>query len=264
MTWVTSGSAGPTGIIDPGKAASGLSLAHPLSLRQADAVASDRCAPRAPGASVGESSSTVASPRAAWTSGEAARSRASCARMGSRRAGPAAATPPPMTTRLTPSVRESDDGSGEVDGHALGDLDGHRVADGSGAEHVRGARMGPQDRAATGGHRLVRLAADRRAGGDRLEAAAQSAWTDRLRPDRRRCGRPRRRSRCPPGAAPRRARRRRRCPVPIARNATLAGHLGGPVGGPPAQPDRRRAGVVLDEDRDAELCLAAAVRAAGR
>ena len=65
-------------------------------------------APRAPGASVGDSSSTVASPRAARTSGEAARSRAMRDRMGSSRAGPAAATPPPMTTRLTPSVRASE------------------------------------------------------------------------------------------------------------------------------------------------------------
>ncbi len=45
--------------------------------------------PRAPGASVGDSSSTVASPRAACTSGEAARSRAIRDRIGSRRAGPA-------------------------------------------------------------------------------------------------------------------------------------------------------------------------------
>ena len=42
------------------------------------------------------------------TRGEAARSRAIRDRMGSSRAGPAAATPPPMTTRLTPRVRASD------------------------------------------------------------------------------------------------------------------------------------------------------------
>ena len=86
-------------------------------------------APRAPGASVGDSSSTVASPRAASTSGEAARSRAMLDWMDSRRAGPAAATPPPMTIALDAEGQdERSDRPGQVVGHSVGDLDRDLIA----------------------------------------------------------------------------------------------------------------------------------------
>ena len=44
-------------------------------------------------------------------------------------------------------------------------------------------------------------------------------------------------------------------PVPIARKAMLAGVSAHPSTALPAQPEGRRASVVLDEDRDAELRL---------
>ena len=114
--------------------------------------------------------------------------------------------------------------------------------------------LGRQDGAATGGHRLVGLASDRRTRGDRLEAAAQTARADGstrigndvahlagkaivateqqpVDDDAGRDAGPDRQERDAPGRQDR------------------------PVDRLLAQPQRRRAGVMLDKGRDAELRL---------
>ncbi len=212
-------------------------------------------APRAPGASVGDSSSTVASPSAARTRGEAARSRAMRDWIGSRRAGPAAATPPPMTTRLTPRVSASDR-IARARWSATRSVISTATSSPAepGAEDVGGTRMRRQDRAATGGHRLVGLATDRRTGGDGLEAAAQTARAHdsvRIGDDVAHLA----------GEAVVAAEQR---PVendagrdagPDRQEGEARGRLCGVVGRLLAQPERRRAGVVLDEGRNPQLRL---------
>ena len=149
---------------------------------------------------------------------------------------------------------ERSDRSGEVVGHSVGDLDRDLIAGRTGAEDICGIRMRRQDGAATCSQRLVGLASDRRAGGDRLEATAQAARADGsvgighdvahfageavvatkqfpVEDDAGRDAGPDRQE----GDARRRFSR--------------------PVGRLLAQPDRGRASVVLDEGRDAQLRL---------
>ncbi len=114
--------------------------------------------------------------------------------------------------------------------------------------------MGRQDGAATGSDRLVGLASDRRTGGDRLEAAAQTARADgavRIGDDVAHLA----------GKAVVAAEQR---PVendagrdagPDREEGDARRRLSRPVGRLLAQPERRRAGVVLDEGRDAQLRL---------
>ena len=102
-----------------------------------------------------------------------------CDRMGSRRAGPAAATPPPMTTRLTPSVRASDR-IARARWSATRSMISTATSSPAALARKTSAAVdrGDKDGAATGSDRLVGLATDRRTGGDRLEAAAQTAGAD--------------------------------------------------------------------------------------
>ena len=136
-------------------------------------------APRAPGASVGDSSSTrriaqggLDQWRVRAFAGDA---RSDGFEKGGSGGRDAAADDDALDAE---GQGERSDRSGQVVGHPVGDLDRDLVAGGTGAEDVRGARMGRQDGAATGSDRLVGLASDRRTGGDRLEAAAQTARAD--------------------------------------------------------------------------------------
>ena len=157
---------------------------------------------------------------------------------------------------------ERSDRSGQVVGHSVGDLDRDLVAGRTGAEDICGTRMGRQDGAATGSHRLVGLATDRRTGGDRLEAAAQAARADGsvgIGDDVAHLA----------GKAVVAA---KQCPVeddagrdagPDRQEGDARRRLSRPVGRLLAQPERGRAGVVLDEDRVRPAPPAASVPAAG-
>ena len=208
-------------------------------------------APRAPGASLGDSSSTLASPRAAcdqWRvrafAGDARPDRFEKSGSGGRHA----ATDDDALDAEGQGERA--DRPGQVVGHAVGDLERDLVAGRRRAEDIAGGRMGRQHRAPTGGDRLVGLASDRRTGGDRLEAAAQTARRRPRRPDRRRGGRPRRQSCCRRGAVRRRGRCRPRCrsrsrgrrcsPARRPTRRPLAGSARGPPRGRHA---RRRPGL---------------------
>ena len=153
----------------------------------------------------------VASPRAAWTSGEAAHSRSDArsdgfekGRSGGRHA---AADDDALDAE---GQGERSDGSGQVVGHPVGDLERDLVAGRSGAEDISGTRMGRQDGAPTGGDRLVGLASDRRDRRRSSRGSRADRTRRRRRPDRRRCGPPRRQSCCRRGARLRRERRRPR------------------------------------------------------
>ena len=92
-------------------------------------------APRAPGASVGDSSSTVASPRAAPTSGEAARSRAMLRSDRFEKGGSGGRHAAADDDSLDAERQdERSDRSGQVVGHSVGDLDRDLVAGRAGAE----------------------------------------------------------------------------------------------------------------------------------
>ena len=212
-------------------------------------------APRAPGASVGDSSSMVASPRAAWTRGESAHSRAM--RVGSVRegrpgGGDAAADDDAPDAE---GQGERSDRPGEVVGHAVDDLDRDLVAGGT----RRGTRPRHSSRAtglvlrpaatassacrAIAGPAAIVSRQPRRPHAQTTPSGSATTWPTSpaklLSP----------RSNAPSRTMP------AEMPVPIARKATLAGAVSRPVGRLLAQPERRRAGVVLDEDRDAQLRL---------
>ena len=169
-------------------------------------------APRAPGASVGDSSSTVASPRAAcdeWRgrafAGDARSDRFEQGRSGGRHA---AADDDSLDAE---GQDERSDRSGQVVGHSVDDLDRDLVAGRS-----RRGRHLRHSNAATG--RCCGRQPSPRRPGDRSPDRRRSSRGSRadrtrrrLRRDRRRRGPPRRQSCCRRGAAPRRGRRRPRC-----------------------------------------------------
>ena len=214
-------------------------------------------APRAPGASVGDSSSTLASPRAAcdqWRgrafAGDARSDGFEKGGAGGRNAA---------TDDDAPDAEgqgERSDRSGQVVGHPVGDLDRDRRR----RRHWRGRRPRRSD-GATG--RCVRPA-----------AIASSAWRPIAGPAAIVSRQPRspHAQTTPSGSAttwptspakplsPRSSGPSRtmpaEMPVPIARKATLAGAWADPSAELLAQPQRRRAGVVLDEGRDAQLAPA--------
>ena len=245
-------------------AVSGYRSPTPSRCRQADAVASDRCRPPRAGR-LGRrqqldgriAQGGLDQWRGRAFAGDVRSDRFEKSGSGGRHA---AADDDPLDAE---GQGERSDRSRQVVGHAVGDLERDLVARGAGAEDVGGTRMGRQDGAATGSHRLVGLATDRRTGGDRLEAAAQPAGADDARPGRRRRDRPRRQSRCRRGAATPSRTTPAEMPVPIARKATLAGACADPFAGLLAEPQRRRAGVVLDERSVLRAPPAASVPAAG-
>ena len=175
--------------------------------------------------------------------------------MGPRSAGPAAATPPPMTNRLTPTVSASERIARARWSATVSMIS---IATSSPAEAARktSAAVGwaRQDGAAAGSQRLLGLASDRRASCDGLEAAVQAACTD----DAIRVG----------GHVAHLAGKAvvaaeqgsveddpGRDPGPDGEEGDARRRLSPAVGRLPAQPERRRAGVVLDEDRDSQRLL---------
>ena len=257
MTGMTIGSLGPRMVSDSRKGTAQV-IARPPPLAQASRCGGERSPPprarQAPRSATAARRShrpgrprPVASPRVRG---------AMCDRMGSRRAGPAAATPPPMTTRLTPRVRASD-----------------RIARARWSatrSMISSATSSPADAGAedVGGssHRATAPCSDRRRSprrpGERSPDRRRSSRGSRAdrtrrrrRPDRRRGGRPRRRSCCRRGALPRRGRCRPRCRSRSRGRRRSPARRPDPSAALPAQPERRRAGVVLDEDRDAKLRL---------
>jgi hypothetical protein len=152
---------------------------HPLSFRQADSIASDRC--RATGARRlgGRQELNGRIPQGSLDqrrggpfTGDARLDRFEQGGSGGRH------TAADNHASHAQRQGERSDRPGQMVGDAVGDLDRHDVARGAGPEDVGGTRMRRQDRAAASSHRLVGLAADRRTGGDRLQTAAQTACAD--------------------------------------------------------------------------------------
>ena len=190
-----------------------LSFAHPSRSGRPIRWRAIAAAPRAPGASVGDSSSTVASPRAASTSGEAAHSRAMLRpdgfeKGGSGRGHAAADDDSPDAERQG----ERSNRPGQVGGDPVDDLDrdlvAGRLARKTSAALACGAEDGACDRQPS-----PRRPGERSPDRPRSSRGSRAVRTRRRRhPDRRRRGPPRRQSCCRRGAAPRRGRRRPRCP----------------------------------------------------
>src|SRR6188508_829845 len=153
-----------------------LSFAHPLSLTQADSVASDRCRPARTGR-LGRRQQLDARIAQGGLDQWRVRAFAEDARSDGFEKGRsgrrhAAADDDALDAR---GQGERSDGSGQVVGHSAGDLERDLVAGRSGAKDISGTRMARQDGIPTGGDRLVGLAGDPGTGGDRFEAAAQTA-----------------------------------------------------------------------------------------
>ena len=167
-------------------------------------------------------------------------------RIGSRRAGPAAATPPPMTTRRTPSVRDSYRMARARWSATRSAISRATCRRPHWAVDVGGARWG--DRTGCDRQPWLRRPGDRWP--DRRRWSRGSGGVARLAPSgSATTWRPRRdvvvtaqqvpSRRCWPNTCSDRGKRR-------------SWRLGRRVGSLGAEPHRRRAGVVLDEGRDAQ------------
>ena len=211
MTLVTVPSPGlryPT----PAIAACGLSLAHPLSLRRADTVASDRCRPARAGRLGRRQQLDCRIAHGGldqWRGRAFARdARSDGFEKGGSGGRDAAADD---DARDAEGQDERSDRSGQVVGYSVGDLDRHLVAGRAGAEDICGSRMrstGPCSDRQRSPRRPGERSRDRR----RSSRGSRADRTRRgLRPHRRRRGPPRRQACCRRGAVPRREPRPPRC-----------------------------------------------------
>ena len=232
-----------------------LSLAHPLSLGQADAVASDRCRSTRAGR-LGRRQQLdghiahggLRQWRGRAFAGDARLDRFEQGRSSGRHA---AADDDPFDAE---GQDERSDRSGEVIGHSVGDLDRDLVAGRSGAEDICGLRMGDRT--------VLRPA-----------ASASSAWRPIAGPAAIVSRQPRspHAQTTPSGSATtwptspaKLLSPRNSAPVendagrdagPDRQEGDARRRLSRPVGRLLAQPDRSSAGVVLDEGRHAQLGL---------